>query len=252
MAGYDFTNKQFGDLTAKKIAKRDDSGHNYWQCECKCGNTVIVRATELMNGKKTMCSDCRKKKLNGVTSNKNIKKNTNISDGHKWLENNNIDIKDINNFDNIFNMYDLYEEDISILSAPIIYKLVHAINADLSFSGTTYVGHGEFIESLAGQLDEFFHMSKQLEDLKVCNWEVGDVVYTAPVYNLLTKADKNDVVTYDSLYNCLLQLYDKAVSHNNYYLAFPKICCGKDKLNWDIVLQMIIHIFGKDFNIILF
>ena len=60
MSAYDLTNKKFEELTAKKIVKRDDSGHNYWQCECSCGAIVIVRATNLINGSVTMCKDCKK------------------------------------------------------------------------------------------------------------------------------------------------------------------------------------------------
>jgi len=253
MAGYDFTNKKFGDLTAKKIAKRDNSGHNYWECECKCGKIVIVRATELMNGKKTMCNDCRKKMMGYTPSNK-VKVTTDdiesIDNGQEWLEKNNIPQYNLDHYDNVIDIRKISAA--SILSAPIVYKLVHAINADLSYAIHTYIGDGAFTESLAQQYDNFFHIREQLDDYSAIDWEIGEVIYTAPIYHLLTKKDRNDIVTYDALYQSLYNLSVKAREQGNYYLAFPHICCGKDRLDWDVVLQIILHIFGDDFNIMLF
>lgn len=256
MAGYDLTNKKFGKLTAIKVAKRDSSGHNHWQCECECGNTVIVRATELLNGKKTMCNSCKRNQMGYSTNSHSFKKSdVTIEDGKQWLENKNIPYQDINNFDNYIDIKKINEaenKNISILSAPIIYKIVHAINADLTYSEVTYIGNGNFDESLAQQIDNFFHIRKQLDDLSVCDWEVGEVIYTAPIYHLLTKESKHDTVTYDDVYFCLKELESKARQNGDYYLAFPRICCGKDKLNWDVVLQIILNIFNDDFNIMLF
>lgn len=250
MAAYDFTNKRFGKLTAIKVAKKDDSGHNYWQCQCDCGNTVIVRATELMNGKTTMCKDCKKQSMGILHKTKTIKKdNVSMDNGEQWLKNNNIPYYDVNNYDNIL---DLNGKDISIFEAPIVYKIVHAINSDLSYAENTYLGNGLFTHSLAEQINQFFHIRKQLDELSVCDWEVGEVIYTAPVYHLLTKKDRDSKISYDDVYSCLLELARKAEEHGNYYLAFPRICCGKDKLNWDIILQMILNVFTTDFNILLF
>ena len=178
--------------------------------------------------------------------------NKNLEETEQWLKDNNISYRDVNNFENVIDIRKLKDYNVSILSAPIIYKIVHAINADLTYAENTYIGSGEFVESLAQQIDKFFHIRTQLDDLSVCDWEVGDVIYTAPVYHLLTKTDRNAQVSYDDLYVCLSELAKKANSHGNYYLAFPRICCGKDKLNWDVVLQMILDIFVEDFNIMLF
>ena len=252
MAGYDFTGKTMGKLTALSIAKQDSSGHNYWLCQCECGNQIVVRSTELVNGKTTMCNSCKRKNM-GYTNdiqNKSIKTISQNEDN--WLDANNISYKNIDDYDNVFNMVELYDENISILSSPVICKIVHCINADLTYGEKTYIGNGKFEESLAKQIDDFFCIRKQLDDLSNIEWEVGEVIYTAPVYHLLTKKDKNSFVSYDNLYICLMKLYEKAKNDGNYYLAFPRICCGKDKLDWDIVLQMILHIFGDEFNILLF
>jgi len=114
MGAYDLTNKRFGNLTAKKVAYRDDSGHNFWECHCDCGAVVIVRPSELLNGKKTMCQDCKKKSLQTA---KNI-----VS---AEVDNS------LTNKDSIYNnIYELPNGD--IFTAPIIFKIIQAINADLT------------------------------------------------------------------------------------------------------------------------
>jgi hypothetical protein len=251
MAGYDFTNKKFGNLIAKKIVKRDSSGHNYWQCICDCGKIVIVRSTELMNGKTTMCNDCKKSKMSHLRTDHSIKNITNNHDSSNWLDDNNIQPKNIDDYMNVLDLRKI-DKNVDILSAPIIYKIVHAINADLTYSNTAYLGNGCMGESLAKQIDDFFHIRTQLDELKLLNWEVGEVIYTAPVYHLLTKKDRNDDISYDNVFSCLSELENKARIEGNYYLAFPRICCGKDKLDWNIIEQMILYLFGEDFNILLF
>ena len=232
MSAYDLTNKKFEELTAKKIVKRDDSGHNYWQCECSCGAIVIVRATNLINGSVTMCKDCKKNRNKKVTH-KDVKKVTSV------------DVK--NNYDNITIM-----KNVSILNAPIMFNIVHAINADLTYSNVTKENN-TYHSSLAGEYDKYFKIREQLDELSVCDWNVGDVVYTAPVYSLLTKANKKDKVTYDTVEQCLINLKTTALDNETFYLAFPKICCGKDGLDWDKVKILINNIFGDtEFEIILF
>ena len=55
---------------------------------------------------------------------------------------------------------------------------------------------------------------------------------------------KNEIV-YETL--------KKVASQNgDYYLAFPKICCGQDRMEWDKVKELIEMQFGNtEFQIIL-
>lgn len=231
MGAYDLTNKRFGNLTAKKVAYRDDSGHNFWECHCDCGAVVIVRPSELLNGKRTMCKDCKKKSLQTA----------------KDVVNTNIDnpIVDVNVVYNNINEL----SDVDIFTVPIIFKIVQAINADLT--SKEFKNDGTL--TMAGELNKFFKIYDELEDLSSIDWNVGEVIFTAPVYNLLTKKDRYDTVTYENLEKCLYQLKKDAENHGNFYLAFPKICCGQDKLEWDKVKNLIIRIFANtDFQILLF
>lgn len=236
MGAYDLTNKRFGNLTAKKVAYRDDSGHNFWECHCDCGAVVIVRPSELLNGKKTMCKDCKKKSMQSI---KNIKNVTNMDI--------NIDNSTTSNDYVYNNIYELPNGD--IFTTPIIFKIVQAINADLTFRRSYDDGK----LTMAGELNKFFKIYNELEDLSSIEWYIGEVIYTAPVYNLLTKNNRCDTVTYENLETCLYQLKKDAENHGNFYLAFPKICCGQDRLEWDKVKNLIIKVFANtDFQILLF
>ena len=59
-------------------------------------------------------------------------------------------------------------------------------------------------------------------------------------------------MSYDDVYSCLVELSRKAEKNGDYYLAFSRICCDTDRLDWNVILQIILHIFGNDFNIMLF
>lgn len=61
--GKDLSNMQFTDLKVKGFTGRqDNSRHNLWECECKCGKTIIVSSSDLLRGRKTCCPDCKNKK----------------------------------------------------------------------------------------------------------------------------------------------------------------------------------------------
>lgn len=238
MAAYDLKGKRFGKLTAIQIAKKDDSGHNYWQCQCVCGTTMIVRATELINGSVTMCKDCKRKNKKQI----DIPSISITESPHK-------DLADYNKeYDNITEIFDN-----TILNTPIIYSVIHAINANLTYSTVTKDESGNYQDSLAEEYNNYFKIREQLDELNVINWDVGEVVYTAPVYSLLTKKDRYDKVTYEAVEKCLINLKNTALNNGTFYLSFPKICCGKDGLDWGRVKLLIKKVFGDtDFEILLF
>ena len=43
----DLTDKRFGRLVALREAGRNKFGHVLWECQCDCGNIVIVSRTRL-------------------------------------------------------------------------------------------------------------------------------------------------------------------------------------------------------------
>lgn len=58
----DLTNRRYDMLVAKRQVHRDnDKHHAYWECECDCGNIVIVRKDSLESGHAKSCG-CMEKK----------------------------------------------------------------------------------------------------------------------------------------------------------------------------------------------
>lgn len=222
MSGYDLTNRIIGDFKVLKVDHLDSSQHKIWECECiKCGTLSYIRSTELMNGKRRVCKHCSgiNVKNNNVNKSKDTKLNNDVF--------NNTDI-DINKYQNI----KLIEEN--LLNVPIYFKVAQAINADLTFSPN----------GLTGVMDKYFNIGNQLLDYINVEWESGDVIPTGSVYNLLTKKNKDDVVTYENLKTCLENLKDICYRDNTKYLAIPKIGCGRDKLDFEKVLYLIYDVFG--------
>lgn len=222
MAGYDFTNHIIGDFKVLRVDHLDSSQHKIWECECtKCGALSYVRSTDLRNGRKRTCTYC---------SGRNLKKNYNIKkpDNLK-VTNDNITNVDLSKYINI----KLIEEN--LLNVPIFYKVAQAINSDLTFSP----------KGLTGLMDKYFNIGNQLLDYINVEWEVGDVIPTGPVYNLLTKNNKDDCVTYENLRICFENLRDLCYRDKTKFLAIPKIGCGRDKLEFAKVLYLICDVFGN-------
>ena len=60
----DLTNLVFGELTVLEQDYNYVKEHNlkqnrsYWKCLCSCGEQVTIKATDLINGKRTKCKNC--------------------------------------------------------------------------------------------------------------------------------------------------------------------------------------------------
>ena len=51
----DITNQKFGLLTAKKPLPKRQNNMVVWECVCDCGNSVLVRGSDLRNGHTSSC-----------------------------------------------------------------------------------------------------------------------------------------------------------------------------------------------------
>ncbi|MCQ2543382.1 MAG: hypothetical protein MJ126_04400 [Lachnospiraceae bacterium] len=64
----DLTGKVFGELTVVKLVDAPetakDKNSKYWECKCSCGNTTIVKTSNLNNGHCTRCWICARYKSN--------------------------------------------------------------------------------------------------------------------------------------------------------------------------------------------
>ena len=62
----DLTNKVFSRLTvikqAENIQTPNGRSHVAWECQCECGNSIIVRGEYLRNGHTVSCG-CKRKEV---------------------------------------------------------------------------------------------------------------------------------------------------------------------------------------------
>jgi len=72
---------------------------------------------------------------------------------------------------------------------------------------------------------------------------VGHNVKIENVYNLVTKTWTFEKPAYKDLVSCLNELRSEMLKSDELFLAIPKIGCGIDGLQWDVVHQLINGIF---------
>lgn len=116
------------------------------------------------------------------------------------------------------------------------YALVHCISADFALG--------------AGIAKEF--AKRGVKRALRANYEQlwGDYGYCLKTtvndkdyYNLVTKEHYYDKPTYRTLHEALINLKQKV--GNSAYLAMPKIGCGLDRLDWNIVIRYVEDVFDS-------
>lgn len=129
----------------------------------------------------------------------------------------------------------IYREVVGdLFTAPQGYCLAHCISGDFALSA-----------GIAVQFDEKFNMKKRLKHLFDCEIASPLCVKVDNVYNLVTKDIGYQRPTYDSLYNSLENMKKDVVDNSIKKIAMPKIGCGLDGLNWNIVKAMIKEVFDN-------
>ena len=110
------------------------------------------------------------------------------------------------------------------------YYLAHCISADFT------LGSG-----IAKIFDEIYNMRYKLfKNYPRYEYDnLGDVLLVDNVFNLVTKEKGRDKPTYYSLEGALVSMKDMMKDLDITKLAMPLIGCGLDKLNWDMVLEII-------------
>jgi hypothetical protein len=56
----DLTGRRFGKLTVIRRAENGASGRVQWLCQCECGNSPVVIASNMKRGKTGACFECWK------------------------------------------------------------------------------------------------------------------------------------------------------------------------------------------------
>ena len=112
------------------------------------------------------------------------------------------------------------------------YYLVHCISADLA------LGAG-----IAKEFNKRFNLREKLREITSEHRYFQQVVLVDKVFNLITKEKYWQKPTYQTLLICLTQLKKMCLDNNIKHLAMPRIGCGLDKLDWNIVKRMIQEVF---------
>lgn len=125
------------------------------------------------------------------------------------------------------------ELEINIMAVPQGYYLAQGISRDLNFK----VG-----------LPALFEKTYNLKEKLAANYdeeiEIGEVYLIDNVYSLVVKDSSYDRPDRDVLMNALVELRDQMVEDMVTKIAIPKLCCGRNGLEWDDVKAMISFVFG--------
>ena len=120
-----------------------------------------------------------------------------------------------------------------LFTVPQGYYLAHCISADFAL--------GAGIEKI---FDEVYNMRvkliKEYEEYEYCG---GDSIPVDNVFNLVTKKKCYHKPTYDSVREALECMREQMDMLYVTKLAMPKIASGLDRLNWDVVYDIICEVF---------
>lgn len=126
------------------------------------------------------------------------------------------------------------------------------IKGDL-FASTDSLAHcvSEDLRMGKGIATTFSNKFGQVDNLINQNKKTGQVAYiTDPTTNriifyLITKPRYFEKPEYSSLYESLVELRELCVKLNVKAVSMPKIGCGLDKLEWDMVKMYLNNVFGS-------
>lgn len=133
----------------------------------------------------------------------------------------------------------IYKEEVrDLFTVPQGYDLAHCVSADFNLGG-----------GIAKQFCTHFDMRERLLNYYGDGVKgAGFALKMSNVYNLVTKEKVSDRPTYENLINALTDMKEDMVDTGVKKIAMPKIGCGLDGLNWDIVRSIIKEVF-KDTDI---
>lgn len=113
------------------------------------------------------------------------------------------------------------------------FSLVHCVSKDFVMSE----GIAIQFKNIYGKVDELMAQNKLVGELAFLKFNGQYIIY------LITKLKYNIRPTYESLFNTLKYLKKFCCSHNIKKLAMPKIACGLDQLDWNIVFNMLKYVY---------
>lgn len=135
-------------------------------------------------------------------------------------------------------------ENRSIFEAPFYAHIVHCINTDCGIHGFI----GKTLDGYYGLSDIYKNGSSDYKAVYKDECTDDYVLMTYKNIISLLVSPPHEKATYEQLERCLHELAWYCFSHNIQNLAMPKICCGKNGLEWDKVRTLIMDTFDNTFD----
>lgn len=123
------------------------------------------------------------------------------------------------------------------------YYIAHCISGDFTLGA----GVAKRVNELYNMQFKL-HMGYPLEDDDPANTYLGHALLIDNVFNLVTKGVYKEKASYEYLHDALLDMKEQCLIEGIQKLAMPKIGCGRDKLSWIDVSDMIHEVF-KDTDV---
>ena len=125
----------------------------------------------------------------------------------------------------------------NLFACPDNFSLGHCVSGDFHMK-----------KGIAKEFFAKFHSTYQ--DLKCVDFGIGDIAVFGDgqrfIYNLMTKGFYYQKPTYTTLECSLNRMRDHMLANNVSHLALPRLACGLDKLDWQIVKAMLVKCFQND------
>lgn len=125
----------------------------------------------------------------------------------------------------------MVELEINIMGVPQGYYLAQGISRDLNFK----VG-------LPAVFEKQYNMAAKLKR-NYTDIELGKALLVDNVFNLVAKDSSYDFPDRDMLMDAIINMRDQMETNMVTKLAIPKICCGRNGLDWDDVKNMFEFVF---------
>lgn len=140
------------------------------------------------------------------------------------------------------------EEQGDLFELPKSYCLAHCISNDHKWGAGIAV---EFNKRFPGMKSYCIKQTKKLGLKHPVVIPYMPIDKSQVIFNLVTKDVYYHKPTYDTLHECLKQMYDYCKVLKVKDLGLPILGCGLDKLKWDKVREDIINTFHDlDINIV--
>lgn len=136
----------------------------------------------------------------------------------------------------------LIEQKGNLFDAPEDYYFAHCISSDYK------LGAG-----IAKQFVDIFNIKSKLFEQYPKTGKVGIALLVDRVFNLVTKPNYYDKPTYTTLTQALVDMKGQCLNLKINKIAMPKIGCGLDRLQWDLVKNLLNELFqDTDIEIVVY